>query len=80
MSSPADQAIEQPADEEWSWRLVKKKDSNTAMLELGEMYEDAPDAVVNALIHVIGESLIKTGTHLLQSSLVDDEDDFNDGY
>lgn len=73
MSDPATQL----AEEDWAWRLVKKKDSSNATLELGEMYADAPDVIINRLIHVIGESLIKAGMQMIQSQLVD-EDGYDD--
>jgi hypothetical protein len=69
---------ETAAEEEWAWRLVKKKDSPSATLELGEMYADAPDPVVERLIHVIGESLVKAGMQMVQSRLVDEDEDDDD--
>jgi hypothetical protein len=79
MSDPV-AAIETAAEEDWAWRLVKKKDSSSATLELGEMYADAPDPVVERLIHVIGESLVKAGMQMVQSRLVDEDDDDDSDY
>lgn len=69
-----------PAEEDWAWRLVKKKDSESATLELGEMYADAPDEVINVVIRNIGKSLIRAGTQMMESRIVsdDDEDDWMD--
>lgn len=78
MSDPAADSPES-AEDEWAWRLVKKRGSSSAVLELGEMYADAPDPVINRLIHVIGESLVKAGMQMVQSRLESDEDE-DDGY
>jgi len=60
---------------DYVWRLSKYIDSGTASLELSPKFEDAPDEAVNALIHTIGESLIKAGTMLMRSELTNDNDD-----
>lgn len=78
----ADGIVQQLDDEEhkrFNWRLVRPADSTGAVLELGAIYTDVPDRLLTALMHSIGENLIKAGTKMLQSSIGDDEDDDEGG-
>jgi hypothetical protein len=64
--------------EDWSWRLVKKKDSNSATLELSSELGDLMDgdnARYTAFMHVVGESLVKMGMQMVQSRISDDDED-----
>lgn len=62
-------------DTPFAWRLVKRPDSKTAQIELGDQYADLSDAELTVLMHGIGRGLIQAGTIALQSRVGDDEDD-----
>lgn len=65
-------------DEPYAWRLVKRPDSKTAQIELGDQYADFTDAQLTVLMHGIGRGLIQAGTIALQSRVGDDEDGWDD--